>query len=67
MILGSTNDWITRRKVYAEHALEGALVTTDDLNGVSDEKIAMLIEDIRTIKLNVTTGSKFSKHHYELY
>ena len=61
------NDWLTRRRDYAEHSLEEALVTTDDLNGVSDEKIATLIEHIRDLKLDVTPGNKFSNHHYELY
>jgi ATP-dependent exoDNAse (exonuclease V) alpha subunit len=61
------NDWLTRRKDYADHALEDALITTDDLNGVSDEKIDKLIENIRGVKLKITAGSKFSNHHYELY
>ena len=61
------NDWLVRRKDYKEHGLEDALITTDDLNGVSDEKLERLIESIKEMKLIITSGSKFSNHHYELY
>jgi exodeoxyribonuclease V alpha subunit len=61
------NDWQDRRKSYNEHGLEGALITTDDLNGVKHEKITELIENIKEIELKVTKGNKFSNHHYELY
>jgi len=61
------NDWTTRRKDYLDHALDDVLVTTDDLNGVTDEKISTVIEHIRDMSLDLTPGSKFSNHHYELY
>ena len=61
------NDWIERRGQYADHGLSDFLVTTDDLNGVTHEKISELIEDIREFQLRETFGSKFSDHHYELF
>lgn len=61
------NDWVDRRKAYKEHGLEDVLITTDDLNGVSDEKIATLLEHIKENELKVTAGNKFSNHHYELH
>lgn len=61
------NDWLERRKNYKEHGLEDLLITTDDLNGVSNNKIEEVIEHIKDSELKVTTGSKFSNHHYELY
>ena len=60
-------DWQDRRKSYNEHGLEDFLVTTDDLNGVNEEKIVELIEHIKDLELKETNGSKFSNHHYELY
>jgi hypothetical protein len=61
------SDWQDRRKSYKEHGLEDMLITTDDLNGVTEAKIAELIEHIKEMELKQTTGSKFSNHHYELY
>lgn len=61
------NDWQERRKSYNDHGLEDYLITTDDLNGVRQEKITELIEHIKELSLKDTTDNKFSKHHYELY
>ncbi|MBL7113034.1 MAG: AAA family ATPase [Bacteroidales bacterium] len=61
------NDWKDRRKSYCEHGLEDVLITTDDLNGVKHEKITVLIEHIKEQNLIITSGNKFSNHHYELY
>lgn len=61
------NDWQGRRKNYHAHGLEDVLITTDDLNGINDLKIAQLIEDIKEESLKKTNDSKFSNHHYELY
>jgi hypothetical protein len=61
------NDWQERKKNYNEHGYEDFLVSTDDLNGISHDKIAGLIENIKEMDLKVTIGNKFSKHHYELY
>lgn len=60
-------DWQDRRKSYREHGLEEFLVTTDDLNGLTEEKIDQIIENIKDGQLKSTVGSKFSNHHYELY
>lgn len=61
------NDWKQRRKDYKEHGLEGDLISTDDLNGVNNDKIAELLEHIKESELKETPGNKFSNHHYELY
>ena len=61
------NDWQSRRKNYQEHGLENVLVTTDDLNGVIDEKIDEIIENIKEMQLKETPDNKFSNHHYQLY
>ncbi len=60
-------DWQRRKKDYADHRLFDNLITTDDLNGINQQKIDSLIEDIRKDQLKATDGNKFSNHHYELY
>lgn len=61
------NDWQKRKANYAEHGLSDFLLTTDDLNGVAYEKIALVIENIKEQDLRSTPDNKFSVHHYELY
>lgn len=61
------NDWQQRRKDYKEHGLEGDLISTDDLDGVNNDKIAELLVHIKESELKDTPGNKFSNHHYELY
>ena len=60
-------DWIKRRDNYRENGLIDCLITTDDLEGVKDEKVCRVIEDIIHGKLVETIDSKFSNHHYQLY
>lgn len=60
-------DWQERLKNYKEHGLEDYLVTTDDLNGVKNERIDELIEHVKELSLKSTAQSKFSMHHYPLY
>lgn len=60
-------DWQNRRKDYTMDGLEDFLLTTDDLEGLSDEKLYQVIEDIKEMSLKNTPGNKFSAHHYELY
>jgi ATP-dependent exoDNAse (exonuclease V) alpha subunit len=60
-------DWQDRKKNYDEHGYSDVLLTTDDLNGVKNEKISELIDHIKEQNLKATPGSKFSSHHYELY
>jgi hypothetical protein len=61
------NDWMRRKKDYAEHDLFDFVVTTDDMNGIKDEELDQLIDDIRNKRLKQTLGNKFSDHHYQLY
>ena len=61
------NDWAKRKEDYANHNLFDFVVTTDDMNGISDEFVEKVIDDIRNFNLKNTTKNKFSNHHYELY
>jgi exodeoxyribonuclease V alpha subunit len=61
------NDWQGRKKSYVEHGLSDSLITTDDLNGIDQEKLNTLIENIREFELKSTPDNKFSNHHYQLY
>jgi len=61
------NDWIRRRKDYEEHGLLDYVVTTDDMNGIKDELLEQVIDDIRNKRLKDTPDNKFSLHHYRLY
>ena len=60
-------DWQHRKQDYIEGKKWDSVITTDDLEGVNEEKIQQVIDDIRTNKLKNTEISKFSMHHYELY
>lgn len=61
------NDWMRRKKDYQEHSLLDYVVTTDDMNGIKDEMVVQVIDDIRNKKLKETPENKFSSHHYQLY
>ncbi|MHA1577254.1 MAG: ATP-dependent DNA helicase [Candidatus Thorarchaeota archaeon] len=61
------NDWMRRKADYESHGLFDVVVTTDDMNGINDEQVERLINDIRKNKLQETPNNKFSKHHYQLY
>ncbi|MBZ5529573.1 MAG: ATP-dependent RecD-like DNA helicase [Acidobacteriia bacterium] len=61
-----SGDWIRRKKDYIESGLYDSLVTTDDLNGIDDEVVMNIIQDIKGDCLKVSKTDKFSKHHYEL-
>lgn len=61
------NDWMKRKRDYAEHKLFDFVVTTDDMNGIKDEELDKVIEDIRNNKLKTTSENRFSNHHYQLY
>ena len=60
-------DWQRRISDYKDHGFFENLVTTDDLNGIKQEKIDAVIEAIRTGKLQTDKGNRFSLHHYEIY
>ncbi len=61
------NDWMRRKTDYETHGLSDFVVTTDDMNGIEEEQLDKVIDDIRNKKLRETTENKFSKHHYQLY
>ena len=62
-----SRDWDRRLTDFKEHGVFDAVVTTDDLQGVDDEKIDKVIQDIRKRKPADTKGNAFSNHHYQLY
>lgn len=61
------NDWQIRKRNYFEHNLKENLISTDDLEGIKEEKIQDIIEDIINQNIKSTIGNKFSEHHYPLY
>lgn len=61
------NDWMRRKRDYQEHSLFDYVVTTDDMNGIKDEMLEQVIEDIRNKRFKKTPENKFSNHHYQLY
>ena len=60
-------DWIDRLELYKIEGIYDDLITTDDLGGINQEKIDILIDDIRENELYTDKRNKFSSHHYELY
>jgi len=61
-----SGDWIRRKQDYIESGLYDNLVTTDDLNGIDNEIVMSVIQDIKGESLKVSKSDKFSRHHYEL-
>ncbi|MBW3596833.1 MAG: ATP-binding domain-containing protein [Planctomycetes bacterium] len=59
-------DWKKRRAAYADEGLLDVLVTTDDSQGVRNDRLMKLIEDIISGDLEASPGSPFSAHHYLL-
>jgi hypothetical protein len=62
-----SRDWQRRLLDFEDHGHFDSLVTTDDLDGIDDERIDKVIQDIRERKLVKTKGNAFSSHHYCLY
>ncbi len=60
-------DWQERKDIYIEHGLYNDLITTDDLCGIKQEEIDLLIDNIRDNIFHTDKNNKFSSHHYELY
>ena len=58
--------WNKRRELYEQNGLIDRLITTEDRNGISEQKINMVISDIINQTLAKTDESMFSLHHYEL-
>lgn len=61
------HDWLRRKKDFENNGIIDSVVTTDDLEGIDDDKIDTVIEGIRKQNLKQTPDSKISKHHYKLY
>jgi len=61
-----SRDWQRRLTDFKDHGLFDALVTTDDLVGIDNEKLDQVIQDIRRRKPANTKGNAFSNHHYRL-
>ncbi len=59
-------DWDHRVIVYKKHGLFDFIVTTDDFEGIDNEKLERIIQDLRRHKLANTAGNAFSNHHYSL-
>jgi hypothetical protein len=62
-----SRDWQRRLLDFKEHGHLDAVVTTDDLEGIDNERIDHVIQDIRNRKPATTKGNAFSNHHYKLY
>jgi hypothetical protein len=59
-------DWQRRKTDYSDHGLFDHVVTSDDLDGISEEKILKIIDDIKSGKIAATPNNRFSAHHYRL-
>lgn len=60
------NNWHIRKEDYEKLGLSNHLITTDDMDGIKEEKITKIIEDIKAKSLIQSTASKLSMHHYGL-
>lgn len=60
-------DWAKRKQDYIENGYYENLITTDDLEGVSKERVVNIIQDMLKNSLAVSEDERFSKHHYELH
>lgn len=58
-------NWQERKSAYSENGLSMHLVTTDDLEGIHQEKIDKIIDDIVSGQLK-GSDCEFSNHHYQL-
>jgi exodeoxyribonuclease V alpha subunit len=63
---GYYNKWLQRRKDYEYLGLIDRLITTDDTNGIHEDKLNRIIQDLKERNLVNTNNSKLSLHHYEL-
>jgi ATP-dependent exoDNAse (exonuclease V) alpha subunit len=59
------NTWFQRKKIYEKDGILDRLITTDELNGIADNAIEKVIDDIILEELKIV-DSKFSNHHYSL-
>ncbi len=61
-----SKNWEQRVELYRKNGLLENLLTTDDLEGVKEERIRILIASMESGTINGGTD-KFSKHHFTLY
>jgi len=59
------NNWQSRKKDYDQLGLSTQLITTDDLDGIDEDKLLKVIDDLKTNNI-VNSASKLSSHHYSL-
>ncbi|MBY0124401.1 AAA family ATPase [Bacillus sp. S/N-304-OC-R1] len=60
-------NWKSRLDIYKQKGELGNLITTDELNGISDEKISLIIEDILGDNIRGEGNNIwYSKYHYSL-
>ncbi|GIM29840.1 hypothetical protein CPJCM30710_25060 [Clostridium polyendosporum] len=62
-----SDNWKNRLEIYKQKGEVENLITTDELNGICDEKISKIIEDILSENFKGDNGSFwYSKYHYSL-
>jgi len=62
-----SNDWAVRRAGYEAKGLGDVLITTDDLNGIKEDRAQTVIAEILAGRLTATADRPYSRHHYALY
>jgi hypothetical protein len=61
-----SGDWLRRKQDYIDSGLYENLLTSDDLEGIDNEVVMNIIQDLKSDKLKESSSEKFSKHHYQL-
>ena len=61
-----SKDWDKRKEDYIANRLFENVITTDDLDGIHEEKVQQIIEDMIGEKIIKTPDNRFSLHHYSL-
>lgn len=60
------NDWKRRKEHYKKNNLLEKVITTDDLDGIDDDKVEKVINKLRSKNLE-RTENPFSFYHFKLY
>lgn len=61
-----SGDWMRRKQDYIDSGVYDSLLTSDDLDGIDNDTVMSIIQDVKSGKLKLSKTDKFSKHHYEL-
>jgi exodeoxyribonuclease V alpha subunit len=61
-----SGDWMKRKQDYIDSGVYDSLLTSDDLDGIDNDTVMSIIQDVKSGKLKPSKADKFSKHHYEL-